>query len=173
MPAKNVSLTEANGRVLAARLTSPISVPPFDKSTVDGLAILSRDTRKASRRYHIELDYIAKVIRVAVLSAGNELSEPGRRLGSASVFDSNRFMICSMVNDYGGDAVDLGECRDEKYLIHLRIMQALKFDVVFVSGGSSVGEKNYVPGIDNRHLQQDSEFAYHIVSLTERVPLKE
>jgi molybdenum cofactor synthesis domain-containing protein len=97
---------------------------------------------------------IAKVpvyrkVRVAILSTGNELAEPGRRLGNASVYDSNRSMISSMVRICGGDPVDLGVCKDEKSLIKTKLRKALNYDMVLVSGGSSVGEKDYVPDIIN------------------------
>jgi molybdopterin molybdotransferase len=249
MPAENVNLMNATGRVLAVRLKSPIGIPPFDRSTVDGFAIRSSDTRKGSMSHPISLDCIGKVgagkstrarikpgaaiaiatgarvpdgadsvimlekvreeikegriwissvvkkgsnitrrgedlkkgqvllkegtwlsasdvgliasvgishvqvykkVRVAVLSTGNELAEPGNRLGNASVFDSNRFMICSMVKDFGGEPVDLGKCVDEKDQIHSELKRALKFDMILVSGGSSVGEKDYVPEIINK-----------------------
>ena len=92
---------------------------------------------------------VYKKVKVAVLSTGNELAEPGSNLGNASVFDSNRFMLFSMIRKCGGEPIDLGICRDEKSLIQAKIMQALKFDVILVSGGSSVGEKDYVPDIIN------------------------
>lgn len=92
---------------------------------------------------------VYKKVKVAVLSTGNELAEPGSNLGNASVFDSNRFMLFSMVRKYGGEPIDLGICGDEKSLIQAKIMRALKFDVILISGGSSVGEKDYVPDLIN------------------------
>lgn len=92
---------------------------------------------------------VYKKVKVAVLSTGSELAQPGSNLGNASVFDSNRFMLFSMVRKQGGEPIDLGICRDERSLIRRRIMHALKFDVILISGGSSVGEKDYVPGLIN------------------------
>jgi molybdopterin molybdotransferase len=92
---------------------------------------------------------VYKKVKVAVLSTGSELAEPGSNLGNASVFDSNRFMLFSMIRKYGGKPVDLGICGDEKSLIQAKIMQALKFDMILISGGSSVGEKDYVPDLIN------------------------
>src|SRR5437867_5467100 len=92
---------------------------------------------------------VYKKVKVAVLSTGSELAEPGSKLGSASVFDSNRVMLSSMIGKYGGEAIDLGICKDEKSVIRAKINQALKFDVILISGGSSVGEKDYVPELIN------------------------
>jgi molybdenum cofactor synthesis domain-containing protein len=93
--------------------------------------------------------FVYRKIKVAVLSTGSELAEPGSNLGNASIFDSNRFMLSSMVRKHGGEPIDLGICRDKRSLIHARIKYALKFDVILISGGSSVGEKDYVPSLIN------------------------
>ena len=92
---------------------------------------------------------VYKKVKVAVLSTGSELAEPGSKLDNASIFDSNRFMLFSMVRKQGGEPIDLGICKDEKSVIRGKINQALKFDVILISGGSSVGEKDYVPGLIN------------------------
>jgi molybdopterin molybdotransferase len=243
-----VSLVEATDRILAKRILCPIDIPPFQRSTVDGFAILSSDTKSATKDHHVMLGVLGKIsagknsririssgkavaiatgakipksadsvimiedviikdkgkkifirdktdkgrnitprgndlrkgqillkegtwltpadigliasvgiprmlvykkIKVAVLSTGNELAEPGSNLGDASIFDSNRFMLSSMIRKHGGELIDLGICRDERSLIHTRIMHALKFDVILISGGSSVGEKDYVPSLIN------------------------
>src|ERR671925_507472 len=243
------SLAEATDRILADCIRCPIDIPPFQRSTVDGFAVLANDTKKAARDHYTMLDVVGEIsagktsrtrissgkavaiatgarvpkgadsvimiedvtiedkgkkicisdkidkgsnitpkgrdlrkgqillkkgtwltaadigliasvgisrilvyekVKVAVLSTGSELAEPGSKLGSASVFDSNRFMLSSMVRKYGGEPVDLGLCRDEKSLIRTKIMKALKkFDVILISGGSSVGEKDYVPRLIN------------------------
>jgi molybdopterin molybdotransferase len=243
-----ISLDMATDRILAGNIRCPMNIPPFHRSTVDGYAILSSNTRKATRNHQVVLNVIGQVsagrisssrissgkavaiatgaklpkgadsvimiedviiedegrkirisdkmhkgsnitprgndvkkgqvllkegtwlaaadigliasvgisvilaykkVKVAVLSTGNELAEPGSNLGNASVFDSNRFMLFSMVRKCGGEPIDLGICGDEKSLIQTKIMQALKFDVILISGGSSVGEKDYVPDIIN------------------------
>ena len=243
-----VSLVEATDRILADCIRCPIDIPPFRRSTVDGFAVLSSNTKKATRDHHVMLNVIGEIsagkisqtrisfgkavaiatgakvpkgadsvimiedvmvedkgkkiripdkidkgsnitprgddlrkgqillkkgawltaadigliasvgisrilvykkVKVAVLSTGSELAEPGSKLGNASVFDSNRFMLSSMVRKQGGEPIDLGICRDEKPLIRAKIMQALKFDVILISGGSSVGEKDYVAGLIN------------------------
>src|SRR5262245_18189564 len=43
--------------------------------------------------------------RVAVLSTGNEVIEPGARLAGAQIFDVNRFTLGAVVNMHGGIAV--------------------------------------------------------------------
>ena len=48
LPGETVALAEALGRVLAADVTAPIDVPPFDRANVDGFVLRSADTVGAS-----------------------------------------------------------------------------------------------------------------------------
>ncbi len=41
---EEVALSEALGRVLAADVASPVDVPGFDRSNVDGYAVRAQDT---------------------------------------------------------------------------------------------------------------------------------
>ena len=45
---EQITLGEALGRVLAADVTSPVDVPSFDRSNVDGFALVAEDTFGAS-----------------------------------------------------------------------------------------------------------------------------
>src|SRR5580704_16546657 len=45
---ENVPLEAALGRVLAAHVVSPVDVPSFDRSNVDGFAVVAEDTFGAS-----------------------------------------------------------------------------------------------------------------------------
>ena len=47
---ERVRLEEAAGRVGAADVASPIDVPPFARSAMDGYAVVAADTGGASRR---------------------------------------------------------------------------------------------------------------------------
>ena len=75
------------------------------------------------------------------------LPNPESKLDDACIFESNRYMISSMVREFGGEVVDLGICKDDRDAIFSRLKKALKFDMVVVSGGASVGEKDYVPDL--------------------------
>ena len=49
-PAEVAWLVEARGRVLAEPVTSPIALPPWDNSAMDGYAIRAADVGAADRR---------------------------------------------------------------------------------------------------------------------------
>jgi len=90
---------------------------------------------------------VFKKPKVAVFATGNELVEPGSKLGQGRIFESNRRMISCMVEEFGGEVVDMGICRDERDLLSNKLREALRFDIVAVTGGSSVGEKDFIPDI--------------------------
>jgi putative molybdopterin biosynthesis protein len=54
---ETVALEDALGRVLAADVTSPVDVPSFDRSNVDGFAVVAEDTFGASEEVprHVRL----------------------------------------------------------------------------------------------------------------------
>ncbi|MDR1991981.1 MAG: molybdopterin molybdotransferase MoeA [Nitrososphaerota archaeon] len=88
--------------------------------------------------------------KVAVFSTGNELVEPGDTLTTNAVlYDSNRYMLTGMINECGGEAIDLGICKDDQTSIQNTLKKALQYDLIIISGGSSVGEKDYVPNVIN------------------------
>ena len=92
---------------------------------------------------------VFKKPRVAVFATGTELAEPGSKRDESSIFESNRHMISSMVRECGGEVVDMGICDDDRDLISSRLRDAIRYDMVVVSGGTSVGEKDYVPDLIN------------------------
>jgi molybdenum cofactor synthesis domain-containing protein len=88
--------------------------------------------------------------RVAVLSTGNELVEPKCKVDAGKTIDSNRFFLFAAVKDAGGEPLDLGIAKDNLADIKSKISEGLATaDLVLVSGGTSVGEKDLVPEVVN------------------------
>jgi len=98
----------------------------------------------------LRIEVIRKPI-VAILSTGNELVEPGMKLGESKTADINRYALSAAVLDAGGESLDFGIARDEEDEIKYRISKGLVVaDIVLVSGGTSVGEEDLIPElIDN------------------------
>ena len=83
--------------------------------------------------------------RVGVISTGDELVDPGRPLGPAQIFDSNRPMLLSLVEESGCRALDLGRSADDEDALVERITGALgQVDALVLSGGVSVGDVDVV-----------------------------
>jgi molybdopterin molybdotransferase len=68
LPAEEVSLLDALGRVLAADATSDIDVAPFDNSAMDGFALRAADLAGASESAPVALDVMA------LIAAGDDVA---------------------------------------------------------------------------------------------------
>ena len=88
-----------------------------------------------------EIEVFAKP-RVAVLSTGNEIVEPGTALQPGQIYDINQFTITSVVVSHGGITVQHPPAPDNLPDLVAAIRRAADADIVVFSGGSSVGERD-------------------------------
>jgi len=65
--AKEVSLADALGRVLAEDITAPIDVPSFDRSNLDGFAVRAEDTYGAQEYEPRKLKLLSEVLATGVV----------------------------------------------------------------------------------------------------------
>ncbi len=243
---ETVLLLDAVGRVAAEDVVSPINVPPFHRSTVDGYAVKSEDTFSAEENRPVALELIGRVNvgepsdlalkrntvaeivtgaplpadadavvmientsekngkiqvykpvakgenvmlrgsdirknetvlksgsilsfrelgvlaalgfikvkvfkrpKIAVISTGAEIVEPGKPLPSGKIYDINAYALNAAIIESGGDPVNFGIVEDdEEELLHKILKSALAAsDAVITSGGVSVGPKDIVPKI--------------------------
>jgi len=78
--------------------------------------------------------------KVAVLSTGDELVQPGEHLRPAGVYDSNGAVVAAAVAECGGDPVPCGAFPDDPEQLELAVREALaECDMVVLSGGTSKG----------------------------------
>jgi len=78
--------------------------------------------------------------RVAVLSTGDELLQPGQPLRPGGVYDSNGAIIAAAVVEAGGEAVSFGAVADDEAALEAAMHGALEScDIVVMSGGTSKG----------------------------------
>ena len=99
--------------------------------------------------------------RIAILSTGNEIVEPGRPLGPGQIYDINRFTLTSIIEAHGGTAVPLPTAEDTVEALSKAIDSALQEDVLLFSGGSSVGERDLILDV----LLQRGEVFFHGVAV--------
>jgi molybdopterin molybdotransferase len=83
-------------------------------------------------------------LRVAVLSTGDEIVPPGQRLGPGQVHDVNGPALTLSLEEDGAHGSYLGIFADEVDIVREALGRALEYDLVLVSGGSSVGGRDVV-----------------------------
>lgn len=81
---------------------------------------------------------------VGVISTGDELIAPGKRLEPAAIYDSNSAILAATIREHGGEAVDFGVIRDDEEALKAAMLAALqRCDVVVLSGGTSKGAGDF------------------------------
>jgi putative molybdopterin biosynthesis protein len=79
--------------------------------------------------------------RVAILSTGDEIVQPGEPMRPGLVFDSNGQILCDAVRELGGEPLFMGAFRDDVPALRSALKEALSdSDMVLLSGGTSKGE---------------------------------
>ncbi len=80
--------------------------------------------------------------RVAILSTGNEIVDPGQPLGPGHIYDINRFTVSAVMAEHGAVAVPYRTAADTIEDLSRAVDECLNEDVLVFSGGSSVGERD-------------------------------
>lgn len=105
--------------------------------------------------------------RVAVLSTGDELVEPGLALGPGQIYNSNRRVLCSWLLRLGCEVVDAGILPDDLPKTRQRLGELKAVDLILSTGGVSVGEADFL-GIA---LREEGELALWKLAIKPGKPL--
>ena len=92
---------------------------------------------------------VARRPRVALFSTGDELALPGsiapQDLPPGHIFNSNRYVLASLLQRWGCEVVDGGILPDDRAATHAALAQAAEdCDLLVTSAGVSVGEEDHV-----------------------------
>jgi len=99
--------------------------------------------------------------RVAIVSTGNEIIEPGQPLGPGQIYNINRFTLTSIIETHGGTVSAVDTVVDTLADLVEAICRNAAADLIVFSGGSSVGERDLM--LDA--VQQTGEVIFHGIAV--------
>lgn len=154
-PADTVAMQE-DVRAADGRLVVPASLKPganrrlAGEDAARGAVVLRDGTRLRPQEIALAAALgrsglpVRARLRVALLSTGDELREPGPELPRGGVFDANRHMLKALLADLPVSVTDLGILPDEPSRVREALATAADHDAVLTSGGASAGDEDHV-----------------------------
>ncbi len=82
--------------------------------------------------------------RVAILSTGDEIVDPGGPLAPGQIYDINKYTLSAVVSDHGGVPVPVRTAADSLEDLARAVDECLGEDLLVFSGGSSVGHRDLI-----------------------------
>lgn len=84
-------------------------------------------------------------VRVAVFFTGDELAMPGEPLAPGAIYNSNRFTLRGLLENFGCEITDFGIVPDSLDATRATLRDAARgHDLIITSGGVSVGEEDHI-----------------------------
>ena len=149
------------------------NIRPQGQETTVGEQVLAAGTRMGP----IELGLAASLglaglnvvrrVRVAVLSTGDELIEPGQPLGPGQIYNSNRVLLCSWLQRLGCEVHDAGILPDDLEKTRNALGALGHVDLILSTGGVSVGEADFL----GHALREDGELSLWKLAIKPGKPL--
>lgn len=146
--------TERDGDLVTALESAPPGkfVRPAGLDFKAGETLLAAGTRLDYRRLALAAAMNHPVLqlrrrpKVAILATGDELVEPGEQPGPDQIIASNHAGIAALVEDCGGEPLQLGIASDRREHIAEKIAEARAAgaDILVTLGGASVGDHDLV-----------------------------
>ncbi|GGP23035.1 molybdopterin molybdotransferase MoeA [Silvimonas iriomotensis] len=136
-------------------VSAPLSASQNIRRTGDDIQLNTVAVAQGTRLGAAQLGLLASIgvaevdvtrpVRVALLSTGSELVEPGQPLGAGQIYNSNRYLLAAMLREAGCEVTDAGIVTDRLDATQLALQSAAnEHDIVITTGGVSVGEEDHV-----------------------------
>jgi len=106
---------------------------------------------------------------IALLSSGDELTQPGEALHPGKIYDSNTITIKSFLESFGAKVIDLGVAKDDFQDIKTKLMniQELNVDLLVSTAGVSVGVYDLIRDV----ILEDGNLSFWKVNIRPGKPL--
>ncbi|MEO4046447.1 gephyrin-like molybdotransferase Glp [Pseudomonas sp. CAU 1711] len=164
----------ADGRV---RFLEPIkagqNVRPQGQESRAGEVVLSAGTRMGAVEIGLAASLGCAVLavrrkpRVALVSTGDELVEPGQSLGPGQIYNSNRSLLCAWLQRLGCEVRDAGILPDDLQRTREALAALGDADLILSTGGVSVGEADCL----GQTLREEGELALWKLAIKPGKPL--
>ena len=165
---------QADGRIIFTEaLHAGQNIRPQGQETTVGEVVLPAGTRLGPIEQGLAASLgcaglqVVRRVKVAVLSTGDELVEPGQPLGPGQIYNSNRVLLCSWLTRIGCEVVDAGILPDDLPATRQRLGELGEVDLILSTGGVSVGEADFL-GIA---LREEGELALWKLAIKPGKPL--
>jgi molybdenum cofactor synthesis domain-containing protein len=146
-PAQHVSPRASDLTAGTEALTAGDVLTPARVGVVAALGITAADV------------YVRPV--VAILSSGDEVVPAGAPLGPGQVHDVNTHTLAAIVRASGGEPLVLARIADDVGAVERAVRDTAGADLVLLSGGSSVGGRDYVLDV----LARLGEIRFHGIAV--------
>ncbi|WP_017529344.1 molybdopterin molybdotransferase MoeA [Pseudomonas fluorescens] len=149
------------------------NIRPQGQETTVGECVLSAGTRLGPIELGLAASLgrdslaVVRCVRVAVLSTGDELIEPGLPLSPGQIYNSNRRVLCSWLARMGCEVLDAGILPDDLEQTRTRLASLGSVDLILSTGGVSVGEADFL-GVA---LREEGELALWKLAIKPGKPL--
>ncbi len=105
---------------------------------------------------------VVKKLKIAIISTGDELVQPGEKLGPGEIYESNSFGLAGLVKWLGHDPVRIQAVDDSlKELREILNRVSEDCDLILTSGGVSMGEWDLVRKI----MEQEGDLHFWRVKI--------
>lgn len=85
--------------------------------------------------------------RVSIIPTGKEIVPPGHPLSPGQIYDVNSYTLHAILQTNGADVVRHSVVTDDPDILRAALEKSFDADLIVLSGGSSVGEKDLLAGL--------------------------
>lgn len=110
---------------------------------------------------------VTRRLRVALISTGDELVEPGEPLLAGQIYNSNRVLLRHWLHRLGCEIVDMGILPDDLASVRQCLGSLQQVDLILSTGGVSVGEADFL----GQALREGGELSFWKLAIKPGKPL--
>src|SRR5207302_1619412 len=150
-PSRSVLLSQALSWFAAEDYFSSLPLPNFDNSAMDGYAVVASSCGLGKRLRVIGEQPAAldRQLRVSAgeavrISTGDEIVRAGEKIKPGQIYESNSVLLQALLQRCDAAVKSVRHCKDDAESLRKTLEEAIKYSVLIISGGVSVGEHDLV-----------------------------